>query len=356
MNRKKCLPPLTSCELRELLSRIPRLRLLPLPTPLEEAKRISRELDGPRIFIKRDDLTGIAFGGNKLRNLEFRLARASALHADLLILGVDVLSNSARQTVGLGNRLGMDTVLVLRGEPTQHPQGNLLLDYLLGARVHFVATHEAIEDEMNKVYNRGTREGRTPYILNADPMFYMSAVLAYALTFLEIQEQMDAIGLQPNYLYLSSGGKGQAGLVLAHKALDVPCTVRGITAIPTLGYDIPTWTGELLNQTAEYLGIKLRVTPDDIDNDTRYAGEGYGDPTRESLHALKLFARLEGIILDPVYTAKAAAGMMDHIKSGMIPRDSVLVFIHTGGGPNVFTYAQEILAEASGPILGGNVP
>lgn len=337
--------PMTPAELRAVLDQVPRIRAISLPTPLEEAPRLSKHLGGPRIFIKRDDLTGIGLGGNKLRSLEFRLAVAAASGADVVILGVEILSNSARQTTGFANRLGMSTVLVLKGAPPESTQGNLLLDYLLGADVRFVSEDEELEEEMRRVAEELTRQGRRPHILNADPIFSIASVFAYATTYLEIQDQMQGMGLHADYLYICSSGKGQAGLVLAQRATHSDCTIRGIAVVS--GYDVAARAASQLNEAAGKLGLRGRVQSEDIENDSGYMGEAYGVPTPECLEAFELFARLEGVILDPVYTAKAAAGMIDHIRTGRVRKDAVVVFIHTGGTPSVFTFSRELLARTS---------
>ena len=181
------------------------------PTPLQEAPNLTRALGGPRIFIKRDDLTGVAFGGNKLRNLEFRLARTMAEKPDTVIVGLDLQSNSARQTIGACNKLGLKTILVLEGEKPDVVQGNLLVDYLLGAEVVFAPTREAQRATLDEQPRRVRAAGGRPHILNDNPMFDVASALAYLETTLEMLEQLAPMGVRPDALYMSSSGKGQAG-------------------------------------------------------------------------------------------------------------------------------------------------
>jgi 1-aminocyclopropane-1-carboxylate deaminase/D-cysteine desulfhydrase-like pyridoxal-dependent ACC family enzyme len=200
----------SQARIRELIAKIPRVRIALTPTPLEEARNLTTVL-GPRIFIKRDDLTGVAFGGNKLRNLEFRLAHAMVEKPSTVIVGLDLQSNSARQTVGACNKLGLKTILVLQGQRPDTVQGNLLVDYLLGAEVHFVPTGKAQRAMLDTLAARCRAEGGKPHILNDNPMFDVASALAYIEATLEILAQLQDRGVRPSALYMSSSGKGQAG-------------------------------------------------------------------------------------------------------------------------------------------------
>jgi len=179
--------------------------------------------------------------------------------------------------------------------------------------------------------------GLVPHILNDNPMFDVASALAYIECTIECLEQLAGDGVAPRALYMSSSGKGQAGLVLARRLLGADFDVRCITATREFS-DVPARTAEIANQTAAMLGLQLRVTPSEISNFDGYVGEGYGIPSRDGTAAVKLFAETEGIVLDPVYTGKCAAGMIDHIRRGDFTREDVVVFIHTGGTPAVFTH------------------
>jgi 1-aminocyclopropane-1-carboxylate deaminase/D-cysteine desulfhydrase-like pyridoxal-dependent ACC family enzyme len=323
--------------IRERVARVPRIRLALTPTPLEEALNLSRVLGGPRILIKRDDLTGVAFGGNKLRNLEFRLARTMAEQPDTVIVGLDIQSNSARQTIGACNKLGLTTILVLEGSKPDIVQGNLLVDYLLGAEVLFAPTREAQRVALDERAAQVRAAGGRPHILNDNPMFDVASALAYLDTTLELLDQMKCHDAQPTALYMSSSGKGQAGLVLGRRLTNASHAVHGVTA--TGEFHVPSRTAAIANETLAVLGLDMRVTEGEIFNDPGFVGAGYGIPTEASVEATRLFARTEGVILDPVYTGKAAACMLAHIRQGRYTRDDTLVFVHTGGTPAIFTWS-----------------
>ena len=325
----------TTARIRAAIARIPRVSLACLPTPLQEAERLSRVLGGPRIFVKRDDLTGVAFGGNKTRNLEFRLAAARELGADVIVMELDQQSNSARQTAGCGNRLGMETILVLEGSAPEVAQGNLLVDHLLGADVRFAASRAAQARMSREAVREARAAGRTPVLLNDLPMFDEGSAIAYLECTCEILESLAERNLQPDCLYMSSSGKGQAGQVLARKLLG-GFRVHGITA--TDEFDIPPRAAAIVDRAARRLGLDIRAEPAEIVNDTGHVGPGYGIPSEAGNEAVRLFAATEGIILDPIYTGKAAAGMIRHIRRGDFRRDQVVVFVHTGGTPAIFTH------------------
>ncbi len=321
---------------RARIARVPRVRIAITPTPLQEAPNLARQLGGPRIFVKRDDLTGVAFGGNKLRNLEFRLARALEEKPDTVIVGLDVQSNSARQTVGACNKLGLRTILVLEGERPPVVQGNLLVNYLLGAEVHFAPDAKAQRAMMDDLAGKLRAAGARPYILNDNPMFEIASCLAYLETTLEMLDQLGAESVEPDYFYMSSGGKGQAGVALAKKLLGARFTMRGVTA--SHKHDVPNRTAAIANQTADLLGLDARIDARDIVNFDQFVDKGYGIPSDAGNEAVRLFGRCEGIVLDPIYTGKCAAAMIAHIREGQLHKDDVVVFVHTGGMPAIFTW------------------
>lgn len=324
-------------EIRAAIARIPRVDIAIKNTPIIEAATLARKLGGPRIFVKRDDLTGVAFGGNKLRNLEFRLARTMAEKPDVVIVGLDLQSNSARQTVGACNKLGLETILVLEGSRPNQVQGNLLVDYLLGAEVHFARDRAEQRRLLDSLAEECRHKGKRPHILNDNPMFDVASAVAYLETTMEMLEQLDAMGLKPTAFYMSSSGKGAAGLEIARKLFG-GFAVHCVTA--TSEFDVPPRTAKIANETCEALGLELRLTPADITNFGGFVGERYGVPSEAGNEATRLFARTEGIILDPVYTGKAAAGMIAHIREGRFKREDVVVFVHTGGTPAIFTWNQ----------------
>lgn len=324
-------------EIRERIATLPRLDIALKNTPLEEARNLSRALGGPRIFIKRDDLTGVALGGNKLRNLEFRLAHAMKDEPDTVIVGLDLQSNSARQTVGACNKLGLRTILVLEGRRPNNVQGNLLVDYLLGAEVHFAADPREQRAMLDGLAEEVRSKGGRPHILNDNPMFDVASAVAYLEVTLEVLEQLAARDLAPDYFYMSSSGKGSAGIMLAQKLIG-GFAMHAVCA--TAEFDLPSRTARIANETIAALGLDIAVTGDEVINTEDFVGRGYGIPSEAGDEAVRLFARTEGVILDPIYTGKAAAGMIAHIREGRFSDDDVLVFVHTGGTPAIFTWNE----------------
>ncbi len=329
--------PLLPADIRARLAMLPRVRLACLPTPLHEAPRLAHHLGGPRIFIKRDDLTGAAFGGNKLRNLEFRMAAAQSLGADTIVVELDQQSNSARQTVAAANKLGMRTILVLQGAMPDDVQGNLLVSFLLGADVRFAADRTEQRQLAEAALRETEAADGTPCLLNDLPMFDEGSAFAYIESTLEILEDLSAEGLEPSCLYMSSSGKGQAGQLLARELLGADFQVRGITATAEFS-DIPARTAAIANRAAHRLGLDIEIRPEMVDNDDAFIGPGYGLPSDAGNDAVQLFARTEGIVLDPIYTGKCAAGMIAHIRRGDFGPDDIVVFVHTGGTPAIFTH------------------
>jgi D-cysteine desulfhydrase/L-cysteate sulfo-lyase len=295
------------------------------------------------LFIKRDDLTGLALGGNKTRNLEFRMAEAQNSGADVLVFGVDACSNSARQTTAAANMLGLPVVLILRGSPDAEVQGNLLVDYLLGADVRFVdlPLEADLDREVARVTEQLRLSGRRPFNLNAAPMFARASALAYVEVFLEIIDQLTPN--QMDYLYIASSGKGLAGLVLGAKLTGSTARVVGVSPAHGRG-DLRDRTATIAREAAQAMGYReIQLTAGDVELATEYVGAGYGTPTPAAIDAISHIARAEGILLDPIHTGKAAAALLDHVKTGRIKRGTRVVFVHTGGQPALFSHASEIL-------------
>lgn len=335
--------PITRVQLREMLDRVPRLSLAKLPTPLDEAPRFSKALGGPRILIKRDDLTGLALGGNKSRMLEFRMANAIKEGADCIVGGAAAQSNDCRQTSAAAAKLGLKMYLVLKEQRKRveaYPQGNLLLHQLFGAEVTVIGRNEDI-DQRQKIKELGERlrqEGHKPYYALDD--FYLWAV-GYVDCFLELYDQLDQLNVQPQHIYVCANLMSQSGLMVGKAAVGSAVNVVGINP----GWHRPDTIQRLVdlaNEAGRFLGLDVDFTAQDVANTDAYVGEGYGQPTEAGIEAIKLLARTEGILLDPVYTGKGMAGLIDHIRQGKIGKDETVVFIHTGGVPALFGYNEEI--------------
>jgi 1-aminocyclopropane-1-carboxylate deaminase/D-cysteine desulfhydrase-like pyridoxal-dependent ACC family enzyme len=327
---------------------IPRVQLALLPTPLQEAPRLAAELGLGRLLIKRDDLTGLAFGGNKARNLEFRMAEAVQQGADVLIAGLEAQSNSARMSTAAATVLGMRTILLLRSDRDFAWQGNLLVDRLLGADIRFLRTSQraTASEEMDRALHAAANEvrlaGGRPYVMNHARTFAVGSALAYLLCSLEIVEQAEALNASPTHVYMASGNKGHAGLILGRKLLR-----RNYRAIAiSQHYADDRVSGALLGarDALALLGWHMDLDESDVESYDDYVDTAYGEPSPRGLEAMRLAARMEGLILDPIYTAKAMAGLIDHARQGRLGRDSTVVFVHTGGLPAMFAFKDEILA------------
>ena len=328
--------------LRALIDRVPRVRLANLPTPLEELPNLSRKLNGPRIFIKRDDLTGLAFGGNKTRHMEFYFADALARRATVIVAGAGTQSNYCRQAAAAASKLGLKAVLVLRGNP--EIQGNLLLDHLLGAEVHLVAVRD-IEDvarEVDRVADELRKQGEQPYVIKGFEGYEPLAGLAYLDCSMELHRQLETLGTKADYIFTSASGPTQAGLLLGTKVLQLDWKVVGIAPIRWKYEAMNAKIARLGNECAEFLGLDVRLDPSEVLNYDQYVGEDYGIPTREAIEAIKLLARTEGILLDPVYTGKAMAGLIGQIRARAMGREDAVIFLHTGGLPALFAYSKDL--------------
>lgn len=336
-------------ELREKIDSFPRVRLAVLPTPLHEVPRLSAAIGGPRIFIKRDDLTGFAFGGNKTRMFEFLLAKAGAEGADTVVGGAGVQSNYARQLVAACNSMGLEVHLVLRrirGAKDNNIQGNLLLDLLAGASVHVI--NASTEEQRRAMYDLAEelkKKGKKPFMARmASDEDLTPDVIAYVNCFCEIVEQCKEMGIEPTHLYLASYDSTQAGLELSITALGSSIRIVGI-APGVWESNAPELIVRYANQAAEKLNLNCRIKREDVCNTTDYVGERYGIPTQAGIEMIKLMARTEGIFLDPVYTSKAMSALYDHVKKGKVTSKDVVIFLHTGGTPALFAYQEELGTE-----------
>jgi L-cysteate sulfo-lyase len=332
-----------------------RFRLAALPTPLHELPRLREALGGsercPRILIKRDDLTGLAFGGNKARKLEFLVGDALQAGATVLVTSGAVQSNHARMTAAAARAAGMRAALVLTSE-TERPvmQGNLLLDHLLEAELHFIAANPdpllAVGDsegaKIAEVADALQARGERPYVI---PVGGSSAVgvLGYVTGTLEIASQLFNMDQSPSRLYYASGSRGtQAGLTLGSKMYDVPYQLCGI-AVSGGEPEKCARALRIANEAAGMLDTSTRVRQEDLATNQDQIGSGYGIPTAGSSEAIRLLARSEGIFLDPVYTAKAMAGLIEDIRRGLVAANESVLFLHTGGTPALFAHADEFL-------------
>ena len=331
-------PVVTPEELRARLDRLPRLSLADLPTPLTDCPRLSEKLGGPRILVKREDLTGMAFGGNKVREFEYSVAPAVEGGYDILLHGAASQSNQSRLTAATAARLGLRAVMVGKKDAHAEPvNGNLLLSHLFGADVRLVETPE----EKEAVVASLKAEGHRVYNTSSDG-YYLRSV-SYVDGFLELWTQCRESGIRPDALYLSSGMHTHVGLAVGARALGVALRVVGISMSPQDDAAERVKLAETANEVARMLDLDMALAPEDFEDYGAYAGEAYGVLTPGSKEAVMLAARTEGLVLDPVYTGKAFAGMIDHIRKGEWKKGQTVIFVHTGGTPALFAYADEIL-------------
>jgi D-cysteine desulfhydrase family pyridoxal phosphate-dependent enzyme len=317
---------------------LPRTPLAHLPTPVTPLERLTQALGGARIFIKRDDLTGLAGGGNKTRKLEFLVADALAAGADTLITVGAPQSNHCRQTAAAAAMVGMRCILVLRGDPPVSCTGNILLDKLLGAELRFSGTRSR-EEVMDEIVSAELKEGHNPYPIPLGGSTALGAV-AFALAVEELLWQTDV--RFDRIVFASSSGGTQGGLMAGSHRLGFRGQILGISVDEPLER-LREIVAPIARETIRLLGGSAAIGVAEVDASADYLGGGYGvlgDPERE---AIKLFARHEGILLDPVYTGRAAAGMIDMIRRGVIGKDEVVLFWHTGGVPALWAYADELL-------------
>ena len=318
------------------MKKIPRLRFAHLPTPVEPLPTLSAFLQGPSLWIKRDDQTGLAFGGNKTRKLEYLLAEAQAHGADTLITTGAVQSNHCRQTAAAAARSGLACILVLAGDRPESASGNLALDRLLGAEIVW-GGKGARDEALQETFDRALRAGRRPYLIpygGSSPI----GVTAYVSALEELHTQRAAFpgGQLPDWIvFASSSGGTQAGLALGAACLGYRGRILGISVDETADI-LQSRVQGLANETAEFLNEPASILADDILVNDAYLGGGYGVMGEPEVEALQLFASREGILLDPVYTGRAAAGLIDLIRRGFFRTDQTILFWHTGGTPALF--------------------
>jgi len=330
-----------------LLSRFPRVHLAHRNTPLEFLPRLTKHMGGPNIYVKRDDCTGLASGGNKTRKLEFLMAEALQQGADTVITQGAVQSNHARQTAAAAAKLGLNCELlfenrIVDADSDYLQSGNVFLDHLFDARTRdypkATDMNAAMEDVAAEVRERGGR----PYIIPGGGSNPVGA-LGYVDCALEIITQANAQQLRVDHVVHATGSAGtQAGLVAGLQATNSNIPVLGI------GVNAPRDVQEervfqLAQKTAAFIGAEGVVARRDIVANCDYIGEGYGIPTQAMREALKLLARLEGLLFDPVYSGKGMAGMLDLIGEGHFGKDDNIVFIHTGGSVGLFGYYKQLL-------------
>ena len=322
--------------------RIQKMCFAGFPTPLQKMPRLSKVLACPSLFVKRDDMTDLAFGGNKTRKLEFLFADAKNKGVDVVISTGAVQSNCAYMVAAAARRLGMKPILVLVGKEPDVYDGNLLLDKLLSAKIHFIDRYGPhVEDLMNSLADEYKAKGHKPYVIPVGAST-PSTVPGYALAMEELVNQFNELGEKINFVVCACGTGGtQAGLLLGTKLLDVPAKILG-TSVFASKADASKTVARLINDSAKLLDNDVSIVLEDVIVFDEYIKEGYGVLNIEVTNALKLVAETEGIFLDPIYTGKAMVMLIDLIKKGYFKKDNNLVFFHTGGLPALLLYRNKL--------------
>ena len=333
------------------IEKLPRVELGFYPTPLTDAKHLSAEVGGPRIFIKRDDLSGLALGGNKARKLEFILAEAKKHGATALISTASAQSNFCLQLAAAGRKLGMKSSFVFFKGVHNETQGNLLLQNILGSSVEILETTDMsllfgnfISDKLDAVAEDLKARGETPFVVkhSLPEIPAILGVVGWVTAAEELNQQFEKLGIEPDYVVLANGGGGtQAGLELGARYLNAKWKVVGIPVLNKNDISLKA-TAAQLDAASDFLGLDIKMSPEEIELHDEYLGQAYGIPTAAGLDAIRKVAQTEAIFLDPVYTGKGMAGLIDLVGKGRFKPTDTVVFIHTGGIPALFAYDKEV--------------
>ncbi len=317
-----------------------RVRLAQLPTPVQSLDRLSKHLGGPTLYIKRDDQTGLATGGNKARKLEFLVAEALAQGCDHLVTTGAAQSNHCRQTAAAAAQYGLGCSLVLKGSPPPSISGNLLLDELLGAHFYWTGEQESAH-VMSSVCAELRTMGRTPYQIPLGGSNVVGAT-GYVLAMEELLSQLTAENINIDFIVTGSGSGGtQAGMVLGAKIYDFHGQILGIS-VSQEANALQTQIAALATATATHLGLGTPSLSGEVNVNDDYLGEGYGIVSETEREAIHMVAQLEGILLDPVYTGRAMGGLIDLIRWGAFTRGQTVLFWHTGGTAALSAYTDRL--------------
>ncbi len=319
---------------------VPRVKFAHLPTPIEAMPRLSDLLKGPRLFIKRDDQTGLGLGGNKNRKLEYILGEALVAQARTLISVGGIQSNHCRQTAALAAKYGFKCILVLSGAEPEIRNGNLMLDTLFGASVVWT-TRENRDEALAKVFSESEQKGEKPFLI---PLGASTPV--GTLGYVEAMRELITQGTHFDWILVaSSSGGTQAGLVLGALMTGWKGKVLGISIDHTVE-ELQNTVAALVNGTAKILEQNVNLSAQEILVNADYLGSGYAVAGEPEYEAIRLFGENEGLVLDPVYTGRAAAAMIDLIRKGKFRRSEKILFWHTGGAPALFAepYVEQLNA------------
>jgi L-cysteate sulfo-lyase len=346
---------------KNVVAGFPRCHFVHLPTPLQEMKALSQQL-GINLWVKRDDLTGLAMGGNKGRKLEFVMADAMAQGADSIVTWAGVQSNWCCQLAAAARKCGIQPILILFKRPglPAGVEGNVLLDTIYGAEIHLVDLGdrsmmelESVRELVETIVERERKAGRKCYLapigasMTGGSMSRPLGAIGFLNAAAELLEQADARNFSVDSIVFATGsGSMQAGLIAGSKALRPEVRNIGISvsdARESMVRAVETISGEMLEEMPVELRPSVKIASDDIIVFDDYIDQGYGVLNNETMAALQMMARTEGLMLDPVYSSRAFAGMLDLLRKGYFRRGEHVVFLHTGGMPALFAYGADIL-------------
>lgn len=332
---------LTPEQLQKHIDKLPRIRMAHLPTPLEEMPRLTERLGGPDIWIKREDMTGLAFGGNKARHYEFEMPHVADEGYDVMINIMDYHSNNARMTAAAANKVGMRYILVLKNSANRKVQGNLLIDKILGAELHLLDEFQSGDAEgyATRLKEQLEAEGHKPYLIQDYLFPRIVGMVGFVQAGIELREQIEGNGLK-NVHIIGVAGRSLCGLIIAAKAMGLDWKFTGVTVT----YDI-TLSGYIFEHSGdiqELLDLPVTFEESDMRVLDQYIGEGYGVMTAQVAEAIHIAAQTDAIICDPNYTGTVMAALIDQVEEGGFDDDETIIFLHTGGLPAVFTFAEQL--------------
>lgn len=330
--------------MNDYFENIPRASILNLPTPISKLTRLSDYLGGPAIYLKRDDLTGLGLGGNKTRKLEYLIGEAIAQGCDAIIMHGDVQSNCCRQAAAAAAATGLKCHLALSGEIPAEAEGNLLLDCIFGAEIHWCGNYvngELVPDIAAELRAKGLK----PYIIPYGGS-NSTGVLGFATAILEIRDQLELCGAKLDYIVTpSSSGGTHAGILLGNDLFSLGARILGIGIDNDHSGEYEKYMAKIANDAAERIGYFKRYSAADFEMDYSYLGEGHGVISPLEKEAMYLTGKCEGILLDPVYNGKAMGALIDMIRKGRFSKNEAVLLWHTGGIQAVFTRSGEIQIE-----------
>ncbi len=342
---------LTRQELATRIDALPRVDIAHTPTPLEDMTRLRERLieEGsapavPRVFVKREDMTGLAYGGNKARHYEFEMPHIVDAGFDTLINIMDYHSNNARMTAAAANKAGLRYVLVLKHAAHRKVQGNLLIDKLLGAELHLLDQFqsETADQYAADLKTQLESEGAKVYLLQEHLFPRVVGMVGFVRCGMEMLDQIEVLGLENVHIY-GVAGRSLCGLILTAKNLGLDWRFTGVT----VNYDMPLdeYIFQHIDDIRDLLDLPASFAESDMRVLDQFVGEGYGVMTSEVAAAIRLAAETDAIILDPNYTGTVMAALVDDIRTGKVSADESIIFLHTGGLPALFTFAPELAAS-----------